>query len=293
MIADTGFGPHGKMLGSETSAELMDDFSRKGLKTDEIDTVFMSHLHADHVGWNIDPNTSTVPTFANARYTVHRADWEHFTVPDDDSEFGMEPIERSVIPLQEIGVLDLMDGETELAPGVTAIPTPGHTPGHMALLLSSGKERALFVGDILINPMHATDTDLPFALDTDQVEAMKVRHQVLDRAENEGITVIGSHLSPPGWGTMVSVGKVEGTGGEWGRLVVLSLDPNSRLVSWNLEEPKMKKYDVSEIEARCDEIIEEVVETGERVLVTKDGKPHVEMQPIAQSSTMSSSLMED
>ena len=58
VIADTGFGPHGKMLGSETSAELMDDFARKGMKTDEIDTVFMSHLHADHVGWNIDPATS-------------------------------------------------------------------------------------------------------------------------------------------------------------------------------------------------------------------------------------------
>ena len=203
VIADTGFGPHGKMLGSDTSAELMDDFVRKGVKTDDIDTVFMSHLHADHVGWNIDPSTSDVPTFPNARYTVHRADWDHFTVPDDDSEFGMEPIERSVIPLQEIGVLDLMDGETELAPGVTAIPTPGHTPGHMALMLSSGRDRALFVGDILINPMHATDTDLPFALDTDPAEAMKVRHEVLDKAENEGITVLGSHLSPPGWGTMV------------------------------------------------------------------------------------------
>ena len=203
VIADTGFGPHGKMLGSDTSAELMDDFVRKGVKTDEIDTVFMSHLHADHVGWNIDPSTSDVPTFPNARYTVHRADWDHFTVPDDDSEFGMEPIERSVIPLEEIGVLDLMDGETELAPGVTAIPTPGHTPGHMALMLSSGKDRALFVGDILINPMHATDTDLPFALDTDPAEAMKVRHEVLDKAENERITVLGSHLSPPGWGTLV------------------------------------------------------------------------------------------
>ena len=123
VIADTGFGPHGKMLGSETSAELMEDFARKGMKTDEIDTVFMSHLHADHVGWNIDPATSNVPTFPNARYTVHRADWDHFTVPDDDSEFGMEPIERSVIPLEEIGVLDLMDGETELADGVTAVPT--------------------------------------------------------------------------------------------------------------------------------------------------------------------------
>ena len=99
----------------------------------DIDTVFVSHLHADHVGWNIDPETSDVPTFKNARYTVHRADWEHFTVPDDDSEFGMEPIERSVIPLDRIGVLDLMEGETELAPGVTAILTPGHTPGHMAL----------------------------------------------------------------------------------------------------------------------------------------------------------------
>ena len=203
VIADTGFGPHGQMLGSDTSAELMDDFVRKGVRPEEIDTVFMSHLHADHVGWNIDPETSDVPTFSKARYTVHRADWEHFTEPDEDSEFGMEPIERSVIPLQEIGVLDLMDGETELAPGVTAIPTPGHTPGHMALLLSSGRQRALFVGDILINPMHATDTDLPFALDTDPVEAMKVRHEVLDRAENEGLIVLGSHLSPPGWGTMV------------------------------------------------------------------------------------------
>ena len=132
VIADTGFGPHGKMLGSDTSAELMDDFARKGIRTEDIDTVFMSHLHADHVGWNIDPDATDVPVFSNARYTVHRADWEHFTVPDEDSEFGMEPIERSVIPLQQIGVLDLMEGETELAPGITAIPTPGHTPGHMA-----------------------------------------------------------------------------------------------------------------------------------------------------------------
>ena len=119
VIADTGFGPHGKMLGSETSAELMDDYElARAISTDDIDTVFMSHLHADHVGWNIDPNTQPMCRyFSNARYTVHRADWEHFTVPDEDSEFGMEPIERSVIPLEKIGVLDLMDGETELAAG--------------------------------------------------------------------------------------------------------------------------------------------------------------------------------
>ena len=81
VIADTGFGPHGKMLGSETSAELMDDMARKGIRADDIDTVFMSHLHADHVGWNIDPDDwRRTCTFSKARYTVHRADWEHFTV---------------------------------------------------------------------------------------------------------------------------------------------------------------------------------------------------------------------
>ncbi len=203
VIADTGFGPHGKMLGSDTSAELMDDFGRKGISTDDIDVVFMSHLHADHVGWNTDPQDLAKPTFPNARYTVHRADWEHFTQADDNAEFGREPIESSVIPLEDAGVLDLMEGETELAPGITAIPTPGHTPGHMALLISSGRERAIFIGDILINPMHGTDTELPFALDTDPAHAMETRHQILDRAENENMLVLGSHLSPPGWGTMV------------------------------------------------------------------------------------------
>ena len=73
----------------------------------------------------------------------------------------------------------------------------------MALLLSSGKERAIFIGDILINPMHGTDTDLPFALDTDPAEALETRLEVLDQAEAEGTIVLGSHLSPPGWGTMV------------------------------------------------------------------------------------------
>ena len=203
VVADTGFGPHGQMLGADTPADLLNDFERKGIGTDEIDTVFLTHLHGDHVGWNTRPEKLTKPTFENARYTVHRADWEHFTSEEILADFRGEAVKRSVIPLDDAGVLDLMEGETELAPGITAIHTPGHTPGHMSLLISSGRERALMIGDVLGSPMHATDTELTYWPDTDKEQGIKTRNGLLDMAEQENLIVLGSHLSPPGWGTMV------------------------------------------------------------------------------------------
>ena len=203
VVADTGFGPHGQMLGADTPADLLNDFERKGIGTDEIDTLFLTHLHGDHVGWNTRPEKLTKPTFENARYTVHRADWEHFTSEEILADFRGEAVKRSVIPLDDAGVLDLMEGETELAPGITAIHTPGHTPGHMSLLISSGRERALMIGDVLGSPMHATDTELMYWPDTDKEQGIRTRNGLLDMAEQENLIVLGSHLSPPGWGTMV------------------------------------------------------------------------------------------
>ena len=203
LVADTGFGPHGQMLGADTPADLMNDFERTGIGTDEVDTVFLTHLHGDHVGWNTRPEDLSKPTFGNARYTVHRADWEHFTSEEVLSDFRGDAVKRSAIPLDEAGVLDLIEGETELAPGITAIHTPGHTPGHMSLLISSGRERALLIGDVLGSPMHATDTELTYWPDTDKQQGVETRHHLLDMAEREKMIVLGSHLSPPGWGTMV------------------------------------------------------------------------------------------
>ena len=107
------------------------------------------------------------------------------------------------MPLEKQGVLDLMDGETELAHGITAFPTPGHTPGHMSLLIASNNERAMLVGDILGSPMQATETDLHYWPDWDGPMGIKTRKDILDRAEREDSVVIGSHLSYPGWGTMI------------------------------------------------------------------------------------------
>lgn len=205
ILADSGFGPHGEMLGHPAPGELIDDFSRNGVDLGSIDTVFLTHLHGDHVGWNLREDLPDRPiTFPNARYTVHEADWQHFTSSELlDDELRGEPTRRSVLPLQEQGILDLMDGETELAPGVTAFPTPGHTPGHMSLLIASNNERALLVGDILGSPMQATETDFRYWPDWDGPMGIEARKNILDQAEDSGAVVIGSHLSYPGWGTLI------------------------------------------------------------------------------------------
>ena len=73
----------------------------------------------------------------------------------------------------------------------------------MSLLISSGRERALLIGDVLGSPMHASDTELTYWPDTDKAQGIATRHHLLDMAEQENMIVLGSHLSPPGWGTMV------------------------------------------------------------------------------------------
>jgi len=205
ILADSGFGPHGEMLGHPAPGELINDFERNGVDLESIDTVFLTHLHGDHVGWNLREDLPDRPiTFPNARYTVHEADWKHFTTSELlDDEMRGEPTRRSVIPLEEQGILDLMDGETELAPGITAFPTPGHTPGHMSLLIASNNERALLVGDILGSPMQATETDFRYWPDWDGPMGIEARRSILDQAEDTDAVVIGSHLSYPGWGTLI------------------------------------------------------------------------------------------
>ena len=205
IVADTGFGPHGDMLGHPAPGELIADFERNGIDLESITTVFLTHLHGDHVGWNLREDQPDRPvSFPNARYRVHETDWNHFTTSEmlADPNRG-EATNRSVMPLDAQGVIDLIDGETELAPGVTAFPTPGHTPGHMSLLIASKNERALLVGDILGSPMQATETDLHYSPDWDGPMGIQARKDILDQAERENAVVIGSHLSYPGWGTMI------------------------------------------------------------------------------------------
>ena len=210
LLVDTGVGPYSLWPtmwppipeAGPGPAELMDDV--KGFEADAIDTVFLTHLHGDHVGWNLsNENERCVPTFPNARYLLQSADWTHFTRPEFLDTGRREAAERNYLPLDDLGALDLIEGDYEVSDGLTAIHAPGHTPGHMGMLISSGNERALIIGDIAGSPMHISEPDLPYNPDFNPEEGRASRHRLLDMAENDDMIVLGSHMSRPGWGRLI------------------------------------------------------------------------------------------
>lgn len=223
VLVDTGLGPHDAGDAGATDEryrhlggvpgwrarhvgrpELMDDLRTRGVDAADVDTVFLTHLHGDHIGWNLSlHDDGWLPTFPNARYLLQQADWDAFTEPAFLDAGRRERAEHTYLPLPDLGVLDLIDGDREIAPGLTAIHTPGHTPGHMSMLIASGSERALIIGDLLANPMHVSEPDHEYSPDMDQAQARAERHRLLDMAEQRGMTLLGSHLTRPGWGTLI------------------------------------------------------------------------------------------
>ena len=190
IIVDTGAnGPDGMLL---------DEMRQKGVDRESVDLVVMTHLHPDHVGWNL---TDGRPTFPAARYLVPRADWEYWT---QSSVLEDAPhVRDQVMPLEHLQVMDLIDGEHIITDELTAIPTPGHTPGHISIVISSGGQRGFILGDLAHRPAQAHHTDWNPIFDVDGAQARRTRHQVLDRLEAEGSLVSAGHFPEPGFGRFV------------------------------------------------------------------------------------------
>ena len=130
VIVDTGAGP--------PNGALMDDMASKGVDREAVDLVVLTHLHPDHVGWNINNDgASPVPAFPKARYVFHKDDWEAFRPPRDSEIFGLTFWEETLAPLEAAGVIEPLSGEHSITSEIKAILTPGHTPGSMSLSLTS------------------------------------------------------------------------------------------------------------------------------------------------------------
>jgi glyoxylase-like metal-dependent hydrolase (beta-lactamase superfamily II) len=171
-----------------------------------VDTVFFTHLHPDHVGWNLSQSGANPrPMFPRARYVVHEADWTTFKQPEVQAMMPFSFWEETLGPLETLGVLDLLAGEQALTSEITAISTPGHTPGHMSLAIASGGQRALIMGDVAIHPAQVTETEWSALFDMDQQLAAQIRKQVLDQVEVDHTTLVACHFPEPGFGHLVRV----------------------------------------------------------------------------------------
>ncbi|MCH8870274.1 MAG: MBL fold metallo-hydrolase [Chloroflexi bacterium] len=194
IVVDTGLqAPGGKFL---------DDMKAKGVDREAVDLVVTTHLHPDHVGWNL---TNGQPTFPNARYLATRVDWDYWTQPSVLET--ARHITDQVLPLEGMNILDLIEGEYQITDELKTMPTPGHTPGHISIVVASAGERGMILGDVAHSPAQAHYTDWSPIFDVDGDLSRKTRHEVLDRLEADGSLVSAGHFPGTGFGRFVRQGN--------------------------------------------------------------------------------------
>ncbi len=174
----------------------LEDLAAAGYPRESIDVVVCTHIHVDHVGWNtMLVDGSWVPTFPNARYLFVEPEYEHWSRTPDangDDYFG-----DSIRPISDAGLADLVGMEHQVCPGVRFEPTPGHTPGHVSVVIESGGDRAVITGDMMHTPVQIAEPALSSVFDTDQDAARVTRRSFLARWTDGSTLVIGTHFGTP------------------------------------------------------------------------------------------------
>ena len=204
LMVDTGMGDvAGEGIDGEWGS-LFSEMKANGVNAEEVDMVFMTHLHFDHTGWNVSRNGSGPEVlFPNARYVTHEMDWDFFrNEPEAKEKYYYEG--ETVEPLYEMGKLDVVSGEEwVINEEITAIHTPGHTPGHMSLLITSQGEQGLVLGDVAHHPKQVEETGWKVMADCDHDVARETRESVMKMVEEKGLKMAAGHFPAPGFGEIV------------------------------------------------------------------------------------------
>lgn len=203
VLVDTGAGQTVRTAGA-----LLARLEMEGVRARDVDTVVLTHAHSDHIGGALDPQGA--PAFPNARYVLAEAEFDFWMAARVDLSAlrvtqhyraGLESVaNRSLTALRH--KLELTCGETEVIPGIRLIPAPGHTPGHMAVMLTSGSERLLNIADAAQHPLHLERPDWENGMDLARAEAAATRAMLLERAVSERIPVMAFHFPFPSLGTV-------------------------------------------------------------------------------------------
>ena len=174
----------------------LDGFARQGLKFEDIDYVFCTHLHVDHVGWNTRLRDGRlVPTFPNAKYIFSRREYEHWKQATDPGFAAIH--EDCVEPIVQAGQAVLVDDAYVLSDELSLVPTPGHSPGHVCVDLKSRGERALFTGDMMHHCAQVIAPDWSSCFCFDVNESALTRWKFFREHVGTDTLVIPTHFPGP------------------------------------------------------------------------------------------------